>query len=42
MFLLSCQTDLNPILVAGEADPGCAERTRALLAGLATRNRAGP
>jgi F420-dependent oxidoreductase-like protein len=25
-------TDLNPILVSGEADPGCAERTRAFLA----------
>jgi F420-dependent oxidoreductase-like protein len=32
-------TDLNPILVAGEGDPGCAARTRAYLADRARRNR---
>ena len=32
-------TDLNPILVAGEADPGCAERTRELLAAHARARR---
>lgn len=34
-------TDLNPILVAGEADPECAERTRAFLAARARRQRGG-
>lgn len=33
-------TDLNPILVAGDADPGCAERTRAFLADRARARRA--
>ena len=32
-------TDLNPILITGEADPGCADRTRALLAERARRRR---
>lgn len=32
-------TDLNPILVAGEADPECASRTRAFLAERARRGR---
>ena len=30
-------TDLNPILVSGDADPACADRTRAFLADRATR-----
>ncbi len=33
-------TDLNPILVAGQADPACADRTRAFLADRARRLRA--
>lgn len=32
-------TDLNPILVAGGADPACADRTRAFLAARARRGR---
>jgi len=32
-------TDLNPIMVSGEGDPGCADRTRAFLAERARRQR---
>ena len=32
-------TDLNPILVSGKADPGCADRTRAFLAQRARQQR---
>ena len=32
-------TDLNPIMVSGEMDPGCADRTRSFLAERACRQR---
>jgi hypothetical protein len=34
-------TDLNPILVAGEADTACADRTREVLAAHARAGRGG-